>query len=159
MNGVKLAGTFDVTALVFFAFVLFFIGLVFYLRREDRREGYPLEDETTGRVDTAGGPLLAAAPKTFLMPHGRGTVMVPNQNRDKVDVAGQRTFGSPGAPYYPTGNPLEDGIGPASWAERAKYPDLDAEGHNRIVPIGSTPHIAVHSRDSDLRGANKIRAR
>ena len=41
----------DVALLTFWAFTLFFIVLVFYLRREDRREGYPLEDEFTGRVD------------------------------------------------------------------------------------------------------------
>ena len=34
----------------FYAFGLFFIGLIFYLRREDRREGYPLEDDVTGRA-------------------------------------------------------------------------------------------------------------
>ena len=52
MDDVKIVGTLDVTQLVFYAFVLFFIALVFYLRREDRREGYPLEDEATGMVDT-----------------------------------------------------------------------------------------------------------
>lgn len=158
MDDVKLVGTFDVTELVFLAFVLFFIALVFYLRREDRREGYPLEDETTGRVDTNGGTLLRATPKTFLMPFGRGTVTTQTEEREKVDVAGKRTFRSPGAPYYPTGNPLEDGIGPASWAERARHPDLDAEGHNRIVPIGTTPHITVDRRDSDPRGMAVIGA-
>ena len=104
MDDVKLIGTLDVTELVFFAFVLFFLTLIFYLRREDRREGYPLEDETTGRVDTSGGPMLTATPKSFLMPYGRGTVTTPTQGREKVDVAGARTFRSPGAPYYPTGN-------------------------------------------------------
>ncbi|TXM99400.1 photosynthetic reaction center subunit H, partial [Methylobacterium sp. WL103] len=29
--------------MVLYAFFLFFFGLVFWLRREDRREGYPLE--------------------------------------------------------------------------------------------------------------------
>ena len=44
----------DVAMLVFWAFVLFFVGLIFYLRREDRREGYPLEDNVTGRLDPPG---------------------------------------------------------------------------------------------------------
>jgi photosynthetic reaction center H subunit len=148
----------DVTELVFYAFTLFFLILIFYLRREDRREGYPLEDETTGRVDTPGGILQTAMPKTFLMPFGRGTVTTPTKGREKVDVAGKRTFRSPGAPYYPTGNPLADGIGPASWAERAKHPDLDAEGRNRIVPIGIADHISVDRRDTDPRGMQAIGA-
>jgi photosynthetic reaction center H subunit len=158
MDDVKLIGTFDVTEMVFLAFVLFFLALVFYLRREDRREGYPLEDETTGRVDTSGGPMANASPKSFLMPYGRGTVTAPVNRREKLDIAGKRTFRSPGAPYYPTGNPLEDGIGPAAWAERARHPDLNAEGRNRIVPIGLAGHISVHKKDADPRGMEVIGA-
>ena len=158
MNDVKLVGSLDVTELVFLAFMLFFVTLVFYLRREDRREGYPLEDEVTGRIDTPGGVLAAASPKSFLMPFGRGTVTTPTQGREKVDIAAARTFKSPGAPYYPTGNPLEDGIGPAAWANRAKHTDLDGEGRNRIVPIGDAEHISVHARDADPRGMSVIGA-
>lgn len=158
MDDVKLIGTFDVTEMVFLAFTLFFLALIFYLRREDRREGYPVEDETTGRVDTPGGPLSTASPKEFIMPFGRGTVTTPTKGREKVDVAGKRTFGSAGAPYYPTGNPLEDGLGPAAWADRANHPDLDAEGHNRIVPIGTVPTITVHKKDADPRGMEVIAA-
>jgi len=43
-----LTGYVDVAQVVLYAFFLFFAGLVFYLRREDRREGYPLEDEAVG---------------------------------------------------------------------------------------------------------------
>lgn len=158
MDDVKIIGTFDVTEMVFLAFTLFFIVLVFYLRREDRREGYPLEDELTGRVDTEAGSMHSAKPKTFLMPFGRDAVTTPTKGREKVDVAGKRTFASGGAPYYPTGNPLEDGLGPAAWADRAKHADLDAEGHNRIVPIGTVPTITVHKKDSDPRGMDVIGA-
>ena len=38
---------FDVGLLVIDTWVLFFIGLIFYLRREDMREGYPLISERT----------------------------------------------------------------------------------------------------------------
>ncbi len=158
MDDFKIVGTFDVTEMVFLAFVLFFIALVFYLRREDRREGYPLEDEVTGRVDSDGGALLTASTKTFHMPFGRGTVTTPTHGREKVDIAGARTFRSPGAPYYPTGNPLADGIGPAAWANRANHTDLDAQGRARIVPIGAAEHISVHRKDSDPRGMSVIAA-
>jgi photosynthetic reaction center H subunit len=158
MESVGIVGAYDVTEMVFWAFVLFFIGLLVYLRREDRREGYPLEDEVTGRVDTPGGVLSGATPKTFKMPFGRGTVTTPTKGREKVDIAAKRTFASPGAPYYPTGNPLADGIGPAAWADRAKHTDLDGEGRNRIVPIGAAEHISVHARDADPRGMTVIAA-
>jgi photosynthetic reaction center H subunit len=158
MNDINVVGTIGVTEMVFTAFVLFFLALMFYLRREDRREGYPLEDEVTGRVDIPGGILATASPKTFRMPFGRDSVTTQSSAREKVDIAGARTFRSPGAPYYPTGNPLVDGIGPAAWAERAKHTDLDGEGRNRIVPIGSAEGISVHARDSDPRGMSVIAA-
>ena len=40
-------GNLDVAQIVLYAFWLFFFGLLFYLRREDRREGYPLESEAS----------------------------------------------------------------------------------------------------------------
>lgn len=158
MEDMKIIGTFDLAGLAFFAFVLFFLGLIVYLQRESRREGYPLEDETTGRVDSPGGVLHSGAPKAFLMPFGRPTLYSPPEGRDPVEVAGKRTFRSPGAPYYPTGNPLVDGIGPAAYANRAKYPDLDGTGRPRIVPIGLEPHISIHRRDADPRGMTVVAA-
>lgn len=158
MDDVKIIGDFDLTSMVFAAFTLFFIGLIVYLQRESRREGYPLEDEATGRIDTPGGVLHTAPPKSFLMPFGRGTVTVPGPGRDPVDMPADRTFRSPGAPYQPRGNPLTSGMGPAAYANRADHPDLDAEGRNRIVPIGMADHIAVDRRDSDPRGMAVIGA-
>lgn len=139
----------DVALLVFWAFVLFFICLVFYLRREDRREGYPLEDEASGRIDTEGGPMHTASTKSFLLPHDHGTVTAPTKGREPVDIAARRTDRFPGAPYAPTGNPLADGIGPAAWAERARRPDLDMDGHPRIVPLSGA---ASYSVTSDISG-------
>lgn len=158
MDDVKLIGSVDVTELAFLAFVFFFIALVVYLQRESRREGYPLEDEATGRVDTPGGVLSMASPKTFKMPFGRPDAIIPDGKREPLDRPWARTFASPGAPYHPTGNPLVDGIGPAAWADRAKHTDLDGEGRDRIVPIGMTDHIIVHPRDPDPRGMAVIAA-
>lgn len=158
MDDVKIVGTFDVTEMLFLAFVLFFIALVAYLQRESRREGYPLEDEATGRVDTAGGILYTPEPKVFLMPFGRPAMTSPPPGRDPVKVAATRTFRSPGAPYVPTGNPLTSGLGPAAYANRADHPDLDGEGRNRIVPIGMAEHIGIHRRDPDPRGMAVIAA-
>ena len=143
----------DVALLVFWAFVLFFVGLVFYLRREDRREGYPLEDETSGQLRIPGGPLSTAAPKVFRLPFGHGDVSVPRRDdREPVNIAARRTDRFAGAPYAPTGDPLADGIGPAAWADRAKRPDVDMEGHPRIVPLSSASDFWVTARDSDLLG-------
>ncbi|RVT40215.1 photosynthetic reaction center subunit H [Sphingobium algorifonticola] len=142
----------DVASLTLYAFFLFFLGLVFYLRREDRREGYPLEDEMSGRIDTPGGPLSTASPKTFKLPFGHGTVSVPNAKRDPFDIKAYRTDRFGGAPIAPTGNPLVDGIGPAAWAERAKRPDIDYEGHARIVPMDTAEGFFIAKGDPDPRG-------
>ncbi|MGF1549875.1 MAG: photosynthetic reaction center subunit H [Sphingomonadaceae bacterium] len=152
MPDAVLVGNIDVAELVFWAFVLFFIGLVFYLRREDRREGYPAEDELTGRLESPGGPLSVAPGKTFNLPFGRGTVSPPTGLREPVDIAARRTDRFVGAPYAPTGDPFVDGIGPAAWAERARFPDLDAEGRPRIVPLASDRAIYVAPKSPDPRG-------
>ena len=142
----------DVALLVFWAFVLFFICLVFYLRREDRREGYPLEDEVSGRLDTVGGALHTASTKSFLLPFGRGVVTAPTQGREPVDIAARRTDRFAGAPYAPTGDPLVDGIGPAAWADRAKHPDIDMHGNPRIIPLARATGFGIAREDSDLTG-------
>jgi photosynthetic reaction center H subunit len=137
----------DVALLVFWAFVLFFIGLVFYLRREDRREGYPVENELTGRIDTPGGPLYLPAPKTFKLPFGHGSVTVPRRNDvQPVDIAARRMERSGGSPMSPTGNPLVDGIGPAAWANRADVPDIDMHGHPRSYRSRWRPASASRAR-------------
>ncbi len=40
-----ITGYIDVAQVTLYVFWVFFAGLIFYLRREDRREGYPLVDE------------------------------------------------------------------------------------------------------------------
>lgn len=148
----------DVALLVFWAFLLFFVCLIFYLRREDRREGYPLEDEASGRLDTPGGVLHTASTKSFLLPFGHGTVTAPTHGREPVDIAARRIERSPGAPYVPTGDPLADGIGPAAWANRAKRPDIDMDGHPRVIPLSSATGFSIAREDSDLTGWSVVGA-
>ena len=50
MNAAYIVGTFDVAELAFLLFFGFFVALVFYLNKESRREGYPLEDEASGKI-------------------------------------------------------------------------------------------------------------
>lgn len=143
----------DVALIVLNAFFLFFLGLVIYLRREDRREGYPLEHELTGRIDSEGGLLSTAPAKSFKLPFGHGTVTAPTKGREPVQVPGARKSDwFAGAPIEPTGNPLVDGVGPAAFAERAKRPDLDWEGHPRIVPLSAAEGFYLERKDADPRG-------
>ncbi len=56
----------DVAQLVLYLFWLFFAGLVYYLVRENHREGYPMDVD--GNAVVAGWPI--PDPKTYLMAHG-----------------------------------------------------------------------------------------
>jgi len=158
MDSPYLFGDFDAAELLLYAFFAFFAGLVIYLRREDRREGYPLEDDVTGRKEPLGGLLFTARPKTFLLPHGHGTRTVPNFKRDERPLAARRSAPMDGSPIEPTGNPLLDGVGPGAWAERPNYPDLTLEGAPRIVPIRVAPDFHVSPEDTDPRGLPVIGA-
>ncbi len=164
MTDGNIVGSIDVAEIALTLFFLFFIGLIFWLRREDRREGYPLEDEMTGMIEGIGGPLQDAEPKRFRLPFDRGIKLAPDLNdRDPVDIAAERLEPFGGSPYVPTGNPLVDGIGPAAYADRAKYPDLDAHGHVRIVPMAADDNLEAVSMiipelSNDPRGMNVIAA-
>jgi photosynthetic reaction center H subunit len=158
MSDAIIVGRLDVAELVFYAFVLFFIGLVFYLRREDRREGYPLEDAVTGRVDSAWGPFTSSTYKAFKLPFDRGVAVMPTKGREPVEIAARRSARFGGAPYVPTGNPLADGVGPAAYARRADWADLDMEGRPRIVPMSADADYSIASRDPDPRGMAVVAA-
>jgi photosynthetic reaction center H subunit len=142
----------DFALVSFFLFLGFFVSLIFYLRREDRREGYPLEEDSSGRVRTAGGFLFTANPKTFHLPHGGGTLTVPNAARDRRPLAARRTSVVPGSPMRPTGNPLIDGIGPGAYAERAKVPEFTVDGVPKIVPMRVAQNFSIAKGDADPRG-------
>src|ERR1700748_969973 len=62
----------DIPQVVLYLFWIFFVGLIWYLRGEDKREGYPLV----------------------------------------------RDFERPGSPQPPTGNPMLEAAGPASYVQR-----------------------------------------
>lgn len=150
MRTAYIVGTFDVAELTFLTFLVFFIGLVFYLNRESRREGYPLEDERTGKVEP--GPLVSPEKKVFKLPHGRGTYVPEDGAREPVDIPAVRAFGGGGAPYVPTGDAMKDGLGPAAYANRSDYPDLTVDGLPRIVPIAESHQIAVAPKDPNIVG-------
>lgn len=150
MNAAYIVGSFDVAELAFLLFFGFFVALVVYLNRESRREGYPLEDEDTGRVHSI--KFTDGDKKVFPLPHGRGTYVPEDVARDDINVPGVQTFRAAGAPFAPTGDAMADGMGPAAWANRAKYPDLTFDGRPRIVPIAQSHELVVAPNDPQLVG-------
>jgi photosynthetic reaction center H subunit len=151
LHNAEFFGTFDVTSLVLTAFTLFFIGLVVYLQRESRREGYPVEDDVTGRLDDAEPLVFGSAVKTFRLPHG-GVVHKPDNLREvETFRAGPRSR-VPGTPLQPAGDPMTAAIGPGAYAQRSKVPDLTAHGLPKIAPLRALPEFTVDKNDPDPRG-------
>jgi photosynthetic reaction center H subunit len=134
-------GNLDVAQIVLYAFFAFFAGLVFYLRREDRREGYPLEDEAAGRLKDRGS-LLIPPPKTFRRSDGR-QVTAPNYRADARSINATKTEPWPGAPLEPNGDPMLAGVGPGAYAERADETAKTHDGQDLIVPLRVATNFAV----------------
>ena len=152
MNTGAVTGYFDVAQIVLYAFWIFFAGLILYLRKEDKREGYPLEsDRSGGRVRVEGFPAMPAA-KTFHIADG-STVKAPRAESDTRTILAHHMDGAHlGAPLYPDGNPMLDAVGPASYAERANVPDHTIDGQPMIVPLRLATGFSVSSKDPDPRG-------
>ncbi|AWW75541.1 photosynthetic reaction center subunit H [Erythrobacter sp. KY5] len=150
-NAAYIVGVFDVAELAFILFFIFFVGLVIYLNRESRREGYPLEHEQTGVVQP-GKPLTDGDKKVFKLPHGRGIYVPEDVARDPVNIPAKQAFGAAGAPFVPTGDAMIDGLGPAAYANRNDYPDLTIDGALRILPIAASHGITVAEMDMNPVG-------
>ncbi|MFC7333576.1 photosynthetic reaction center subunit H [Rhodocista pekingensis] len=148
----------DVAQVALYAFWIFFAGLVYYLHRENKREGYPLvaEDRTNGRVVVQGFPAVPP-PKTFTL-RNLTTYQAPPGNVDERPIAAAPTAPWPGAPLKPTGNPLVDGVGPAAYAMREDAPDLTVLDKPRIVPIRVAPDHHVDPRDPNPVGMRVLGA-
>ena len=145
-----ITGYIDVAQLTLYAFWAFFAGLIFYLRREDKREGYPLISERSTSIHVQGFPFIPE-PKIFILAHG-GVAYAPRVEQNRPVLA-RAIEAWPGAPLVPTGNPLIDGVGPASYAMRADEPDvMFDDGLPRIVPLRADPAFFLATEDLDPRG-------
>src|ERR1700761_262829 len=151
-----LTGYLDVAQVTLYAFWIFFACLIFYLRREDKREGYPLQYEDASHPSGIGFPSFPGHKKYLL--RGGHIATLPNWKNDRRDVAITPLAPWPGSPYVPTGNPMLDGVGPASYADREDVPELSMEQIPAIVPLRVDSTITLEPRDPDPRGMPVIGA-
>lgn len=148
----------DVAQVVLYAFWLFFAGLILYLLRENKREGYPLV-----AADRAGvSPVLVQGfpgiptPKAFPMPDG-SMLMIPRPEHREPLTQFTRAGKFQGAPIVPTGEKLTAGIGPGAWADRHDVPDLTFDdGAPKIVPLRIAPDFFLAWEDPDVRGYSVV---
>ena len=151
-----ITGYIDVAQVTLYVFWVFFAGLIFYLRKEDKREGYPLVTEREGQL-VHGFPVMPA-PKTYLLAEG-GSVSLPRSDRPEPTFDAQPLGGWPGAPMHPVGNPMLAGAGPAASALRNDVPDLMQEtSSNRIVPMRIAPDHSLDEESPDPRGKEAVGA-
>lgn len=145
----------DVAQVVLYAFWLFFAALIIYLRREDKREGYPLESDRSGSIEVQGFPAVPK-PKSYRLPHG-GTMLKPAlSHKPQIELRAVPTELWPGAPLRPTGDPMVDGVGPAAYALRADEPDLTIDGEPKILPLRAAAGFGIAAFDLDPRGMDVV---
>lgn len=154
MEGGQIIGSLDFATLLFIGFVAFFIALVFYLQRESRREGYPLESDTGARLE-GGGDSWMPNPKTYLQADGT-TASKPDLRRDPGSDKLKRLAVWPGAPSEPVGDPMTAGVGPGAYTLRDDIPDVTHEGLPKIVPMRLLPSFTVAKEGPDPRGFDVV---
>lgn len=136
----------DVAQVVLYAFWLFFFGLILYLRYEDQREGYPLENE---KGPTNRAIFYPPPDKTYLLRDGSTTT---SNKPDRANLDFAKTSWFIGDPVTPKGDPMTAGMGSGSYADRADVPDVTFDDHLRIVPTRVAPEFGVQAPDDDPRG-------
>lgn len=144
-----ITGHIDVALVALYVFWAFFFGLVYWLRREDQREGYLLETHKGDPLDILVPPVPPA--KTYYLADGT-TKLAPDGIPDTRHIAATPTAPWEGAPLEPTGDPIVDGIGAAAWATRRDEPERDHLGQPKIVPLRAFPGCEVVDEDDDPRG-------
>ncbi len=141
----------DVAQVSLYVFWIFFAWLIFYIRRSDRREGYPLESDNPRLVANRGGVLIPP-PKEYKLPDGE-SYFAPPEERDEDEIRAERTAAFRGAAYEPTGdNPMADRVGPAAYAKRNDVPEKDIHGETLIQPLRLLTDFSISKGDPDPRG-------
>lgn len=150
-------GHLDLAFVLLYMFWIFFAGLIYYLHRENKREGYPLVPDSGGRAKVVVGFPEPPPAKTYRLLDG-SSVTVKGGRPDNRPIAAKPVAPWPGAPLVPTGNPMRDGVGPAAYAERRDVPDAMASGAPRLAPLRIATQFYPESRDPDPRGMKVIGA-
>ena len=127
---IQAAGSYiDVAQITLYAFWLFFAGLIFYLHAA-RTSARVIRSRPSGRpgsrVTVRGFPEVP--PKKVYLNHDGRNLVVPAYGNDRADAPVVPPAEWPGSPFMPTGNPMIDGVGPASYAQREDVPELGWEG-------------------------------
>ena len=144
----------DLVEVLVVAFTLFFFALVFYLQRESKREGYPLEEEIATLPHAIVGFPDVPPPKTYKLLEG-GTVTLPQEYARRELHVQPREHHS-GAPLYPTDDAMRAGVGPGAYTLRRNTPFLLRDGTPAIKPMRLMHEHKLLDPDMDPRGRRVI---
>jgi photosynthetic reaction center H subunit len=147
----------DLAQVVLYLFIAFFFGLVYYLHRENKREGYPLESDRSGAVRVQGFPAVPKQ-KTYHLADGT-TARAPRDNpHDSRTVNASPAANFPGAPLVPHGDPMTAGVGPGSYADRLDIPDASIHGTPKLAPLRVAKDFYVDPEDPNPIGMSVVGA-
>lgn len=148
--GALVNGHIDVPQLAFAAFVVFFFGLVYHLRREDKREGYPMRASPFSTATLDGFPLPPQEPKVYEVEEG-GLTAAPH-HYPLPDIKAAPLHGFDGTPLVPVENPLLSALGPATYVMRLDEPALTEQGERMLRPLRDLPEWSIEHGETDPRG-------
>ncbi len=146
----------DVAQVVLYAFWAFLAGIIYYVRQEDKREGYPLESDRSPFVTVQGFPAIPP-PKTFVLQDG-SKVYAPRKEQPEAEPKATPIGPWPGAPLEPDGDGMVDAVGPASYAMRKDIPDLMWDGTIKLQPLRVATAYYLDETDADPRGMTVMAA-
>jgi photosynthetic reaction center H subunit len=140
----------DVASLLFTLFMLFFVGLIVYLHRESKREGYPLVNSAHDPV--TNGLFGMPGVKTYRLSDGTSMSAPHERDTPRPAIPAAQLHQNAGFPIVPFSSGAFLGIGPGAYTERRDVPDVTFEGKNRIVPMRKLAHFSIASQDRNLVG-------
>jgi len=140
----------DVAQLVLYAFWLFFAGIIYYLLRENKREGYPMIGDRPGSRPE-GWPGVPS-PKTFVLADGNTRLAPRDDGVDQVNAVATDKW--EGSARQPVGDPMLAAIGPGAYAQhRPDVPDHTFDDAlPKIVPLRTLPDFWLANEDPDPHG-------
>ena len=138
----------DGAQLLVAVFFLFFAGLVYVLRREDKREGYPLED-VARRMPIEGFPPIPPL-KVYRLLEG-GTTAMPHRE-PPAPIRARPLLRFPAAPLVPIGDPMLARVGPGAYPLRKDTPVLFRGDEAQVVPLRSAADWRLAHGEADPRG-------
>jgi photosynthetic reaction center H subunit len=139
----------DLPQIAFWLFFVAFVAICYVLRRNDKREGYPLKASPFTAERLLGAP-LAATPVTYLLNEG-GATSTPHDYPDPpASVLPLYRFD--GTPFRPTAGLLGTSLGPGAWVMRNNEPMLNEKGELLLQPLRLCEHWAVSEGEANPCG-------